>query len=165
NSDVIKILKQSQNRISAIALVYDHLCHAEDISDIYMKQYVKELTNSLSISHNCRNGRIKINHKIEDILLDINKAMPCGLIINELITNSLKHAFPNEMTGNVNVELKKNSTKYILKVSDNGIGISNSLNIENSNSLGLQIVTSLTKQINGQLDFSRSNGTEFNIVF
>ena len=165
NKDVNKILKQSQNRISAIALVYDHLCKSEEISNIYMKQYVKELTNSLSVSLNSQNRRIRINQNIGDILLDINKAIPCGLIINELITNSLKHAFPDEKRGDVDIELNENSKKYILKVSDNGIGMPDTFNIENSDSLGLQIVASLTKQINGQLKIKNGGGAEFNIVF
>jgi len=165
NRDVIKILKTSQSRISSIALVYDHLCKSKEVSNIYMKEYIKELTNSLTIYHYWRNGNININNNIEDILLDINKAMPCGLIINELITNSLKHAFPFEKEGTINVELRKNNNKYNLKVSDNGIGLPDSFSIENSDSLGLQIVASLTKQINAQMEIHTTNGSEFCIEF
>ena len=110
-------------------------------------------------------GRINLKIYVQNILLDINTAIPLGLIVNELITNSLKHAFPEGKRGNISVYFHQLDENYEFIVKDNGIGFPEDLDLNNTNSLGLQIIKVLTTQINGQIELENNNGTEIKIKF
>jgi two-component sensor histidine kinase len=112
------------------------------------------------------NSSVSFNNDIEDIFLSIDLGVPCGLIINEIVSNSMKYAFANKPDGIVYISLKKLKNKNLeLIISDNGIGVSNDLNIEESETLGLQIVSALVSQIDGEIEIDNSNGTKFTIIF
>jgi two-component sensor histidine kinase len=109
--------------------------------------------------------RIKLNINVEDVMLDINTAIPLGLIVNELVSNSMKHAFPNDRKGKIDIEFKLEDGIYSMIVSDNGVGFPKDYDLEVSDSLGLRIVNSLTEQIDGQIELERENGTSYMIKF
>ena len=110
--------------------------------------------------------RIKLNAKVTDVFLDINKAIPCGLIINELVSNSLKHAFPQDKKGNIRIQLNKgNNGNVRLVVSDDGIGFSENVDFQHPDSLGLQLVNDLVDQLGGTLELDASEGTSYQISF
>ena len=112
----------------------------------------------------CQNNKDnKINS--ENISLDINTAIPCGLIINELVTNSIKHAFQGIIKGEIIIELKYEDDYLKMKVQDNGVGFPEEVNLNNIKTLGLQLVISLTKQLDGSIELIKGNGTCFNIIF
>jgi len=107
-----------------------------------------------------------MNVDIENVSLGIDRAVPCGLIANEIIVNSIKHAFPNHQEGEISTRLyttSRNQVKLVIK--DNGIGIPNSISLENPDTLGMQIISLLTEQINGKVTISRNKGTCFEIIF
>jgi two-component sensor histidine kinase len=109
--------------------------------------------------------RIKLNVDVDDVMLDINTSIPLGLIVNELVTNSLKHAFPPGKSGEINIKFDTTDDKYQLLVKDNGIGFPKDIDYKNTETLGLRLVTSLTEQIDGEIEFSNSPGTSFKIIF
>ncbi len=160
-----KVIEETQNRISAIGILYDHLCRSKEVSDIQMGSYIKELTHSLLNSHRDDNQIIEIVENIESSEIDISKALPCGLITNELISNSIEHAFPENMPGEINIDLVSQGNKHILSISDNGIGLPKGFILEQCSSLGLQIVQKLTKQLNGSIKLVNGKGTKFEIEF
>jgi len=108
---------------------------------------------------------IKLNLNVEEGMLDINTAVPLGLIVNELVTNSMKHAFPKGKSGEINLEFRSEDGKFVLKVSDDVVGFPKDLDFRKTISLGLQLVNSLTGQIDGEIELDRTNGTEFSITF
>jgi len=160
-----KVIEETQNRISAIGILYDHLCRSKEVSDIHMGSYIKELTHSLLNSHRDENQEIEIIENIENREIDISKALPCGLITNELISNSIEHAFPKNIPGKITIDLESQENKHILSISDNGIGLPDGFILEDCSSLGLQIVQKLTKQINGSIKVINGKGTKFRIEF
>jgi two-component sensor histidine kinase len=109
--------------------------------------------------------RIKLNINVEDVMLDINTAIPLGLIVNELVSNSMKHAFPNDRKGKIDIEFKLEDGIYSMIVSDDGVGFPKDYDLDVSDSLGLRIVNSLIEQIDGQIDLERTNGTRYMIKF
>jgi two-component sensor histidine kinase len=102
---------------------------------------------------------------VEDVMVDINTAIPLGLIVNELVSNSMKHAFPNEKSGEIYIEFKSDKGKYTMVVADNGVGFPENYDIQNTDTLGLGIVNSLTEQIEGKIRIERDTGTKFTIEF
>ena len=159
------IFKESQNRARSMALIHERLYQSTDLKRIDFGEYITSLSTELFHTYEADPGIIKLNINVEDILLDINTAIPLGLIVNELITNSLKHAFPDGMSGEIIVDFHPIDEHYQFTVKDNGIGFPKDLDYQNTESLGLQIVTSLTDQIDGEIQLDRNNGTEFKITF
>jgi two-component sensor histidine kinase len=123
------------------------------------------LISNLFYSYNVKKDHIKPILKIEDVNLNIETAIPCGLIITEIISNCLKYAFPNQMKGKIIISLKQVEDKFELIISDNGIGLPEDININKIKSLGILLVKSLTEQIDGKISIHRKNGTQFNITF
>jgi two-component sensor histidine kinase len=111
------------------------------------------------------NSLITLNIDVDDIMLDINTSIPLGLIVNELVTNSLKHAFPHGESGEINIKFHSQNDKYILEVKDDGIGFPKDINYKKTDSLGLRLLTSLTEQIEGEIEFNKTSGTSFKIIF
>jgi two-component sensor histidine kinase len=108
---------------------------------------------------------IKLKIDVEDVLLSIDRAIPCGLLINELVTNSLKHAFPDKRKGELCIALRPDDDKLILSMGDNGVGLPEGLDFKNTETLGLQLVNALVKQLNGTIELDRTRGTKFKITF
>jgi PAS domain S-box-containing protein len=163
----IKILEECQNRIKSMALIHEKLYATEDFSRIDFREYIDTLSQTLFDFYKKGKEKIAFTLNVMDVFLDIDTAVPLGLIINELVTNSLKHAFSGKEEGEISIFLSQISEEdFELKIRDDGNGIPEDFNIENQGSLGLQIVTLLAeKQLHGSLSVNRNGGTEFCLVF
>ena len=159
------IFKESQNRARSMALIHERLYQSTDLKRIDFGDYIRTLANDLYHTYVMDTSLIKLNIDVEDIRLDINTSIPLGLILNELLTNSLKHAFLRGEGGEIYINFHMHDKKYFLEVSDNGIGFPNDIDYENTESLGLRLVTSLTEQIDGEIEFNNISGTSFKIIF
>ncbi|HWQ48614.1 MAG TPA: PAS domain S-box protein [Methanosarcina sp.] len=176
DSEVLKAFKESIDRVLSIALIHEELYKGKNIDLLNFSQYIQELANNLLLTYSLKTD-VSLNFDLEEkIFLDMDTAIPLGIIINELITNSFKYAFSSRDNGEIRIKLHKEgnreskneeivSTAYVLSVSDNGIGIPKDLKIEDLDSLGLQLVTSLVDQLDGELQLKKGNGTEFTIKF
>lgn len=171
-SDYIKdehakeLFAESQNRIRSMALVHEKLYQSSDLSRIKLIDYVESLAQLLFRSYGVDSNIIKLDIKGDAIFLSIDTAVPCGLMINELLSNCLKHAFPSNRNGEilVRIEGKENGIVTLL-VSDNGVGLPVGFNFEQVTSLGLQLVRTLAKQLNGQLEINNSEGVRIKFSF
>lgn len=157
-----KIFDETRNQIRLIALVHEKLYKSENFSRISVKEYVKNLINTQLNSYGVKN-KIKVNYDFEDIYLDMNKAINFGLIINEIASNSIKYAFPNDKNGQMGIKFHMKNNSYNLVIGDNGKGLPKSFNLSNTKSLGLGLVKQLVNQMDGNLNIECSNGTEFQI--
>jgi len=162
--ETINVLKDSQNRVKSMAIVHEKLYQSPNLKDINFKEYIEDLISVLFYSYGIESENIKTLINLEDLKIDIDTAIPCGLIINELVTNSLKYAFPDGK-GILKVELTSESDYTKLRVADNGIGLPPDIDLENSNTLGLKMVNSLVHQLEGTLNLNRTGGTEVVIKF
>lgn len=156
-----KVLIESATRVRSMSLVHEMLYQTENLAQIEMPEYIDNLFKYLYKIYNIDSKRIKFIADIDAISLNIDIAIPLGLIINELASNSFKHAFPGKKSGAIKLSLKKHDDKIILTISDNGIGIPSELNINDMTTLGMQLIFSLTKQLNGNINLHRSHGTTF----
>jgi len=160
-----EIFKESQNRAQSMALIHQRLYQSTDLKNIDFKEYITTLANDLYRTYVDDTSRVSLTLNIDECRIDINTAIPLGLILNELITNSMKHAFPGNEKGTINIDFKKNDDKYILIVSDDGVGFPEDLDYQKTDSLGLQLVNNLTDQISGELELDTTRGTTFKITF
>ena len=165
NEEAVNVLKESQNRVRSMAMIHEKLYQSNDLSHINFVDYIQSLVSNLFYSYNIKNLQIKSILEIDDIRLNMETAVPCGLIISEIVSNSLKYAFPNEMHGEILVSFKSVEDGYELIISDNGVGLPEELDFDNNKSLGLILVKSLTEQIDGEITIHRNHGTEFKIRF
>jgi two-component sensor histidine kinase len=162
----VHLLKECQRRIRAMALVHEKLYLSKDLANIDFSQYIQSLTLHLFQSYQIHPHSIKLNMNMERIFLNINTAIPCGLIVNELVSNALKHGFPDGRTGEVRIELfRAEGDKNCLVVSDNGVGFPEGLDFRNAETLGMQIISMLVDQLDGHIELGRQEGTFFKIVF
>ena len=149
-----------------MALIHEKLYQSPNLARINAQEYINNLTNNLLHSYSVFNHNIQLCLEVEEVLLDIDTAIPCGLIINELVSNSLKYAFIKKDNGLVVLKLSLNEPQGItLLVKDNGVGLQEDLKIEEVDSLGLQLVYNLTEQLEGQIKIERGQGTYFEINF
>jgi PAS domain S-box-containing protein len=163
---IINMLKDSQNRIKSMALIHEKLYQSNNMAAINFPEYVNSLISNLNNSYNSDIKNISIVPNVENVSFNIDLAIPLGLIINELISNSFKHAFSDRTNGEIILNLNKlNDNYYRLEIRDNGIGFPEEFNINNLKSLGLQLVTVLVEQINGKLIIEQGNGSTFLIEF
>jgi PAS domain S-box-containing protein len=163
-----EMIQEIQNRIRSMALIHEKLYKSEDISFVNFNDYIKELVNELFRSYGANVAVIKPEISVQNVLLGIDDGIPCGLIINELVSNSLKHGFSGyDSGGKISIELTSSGEKkIILKVSDTGVGFPNELDFKNSNSFGLRLVNTLVEQLGGEINLQRGEGgTKFNISF
>ncbi len=162
----IGMFKDSQHRIRSMALVHEKLYQAKDLSRIDFGQYLQNLIVYLVHSYQIDSGRIGLKIDVGGAALDINTAIPCGLIVNELVTNALKHAFPGGRKGEVRVALRKGASGLLtLTVGDNGVGWPAEADFRKTETLGMQLVTMLVDQLDGSIDLERKAGTAFRISF
>ena len=161
-----QVLRDSQLRIKTIALIHEKLYHFEQLSEIEFNHYITDLVKSISENISVDRSRIITNFELEDVQLNINQAMPAALILNELITNTYKHAFKNKRSGKLSICLREEpNNTVIIKVHDDGIGLPEHFDIEQNQSLGMTIIQRLTKQLNAELEIETKNGTCFTISF
>jgi two-component sensor histidine kinase len=160
-----------------MALIHEELYKGGETDKLNFSSYVRKLAENLILAYTVGNKDISLDVDLEEsTFFNVDTAVPLGIIVNEIVSNSFKYAFSGRDKGEIRIKLhrekegecKKEGCKtksYVLSVSDNGVGIPEDLDIENLDSLGLQLVTSLVDQLNGQLEIKRGNGTEFIIRF
>ncbi len=191
DKEVIEAFRESQNRVASIAMIHEKLHESESTDALDFADYLQKLTADLFSSYNVGNRNITLKLNLEQVYLGMNTAIPLGIIVNELVSNALKHAFPAEKDGEIDINFCRNETfaakygisdldrdcpdckgcpnndnfRYILTVADNGRGIPEEIDFQNTDSLGLQLVNILVEQINGCIELKRSQGTEYIICF
>ena len=173
--DVLKVLEESSSRVKSMAIIHEHLYRSPDLARIDAAEYVPELVQHLLGVYRGRAGGVTMDIEVSDVLLDVDTAVPCGLIITELVSNALEHAFvpdqgPREEK--IQVEMYLEDDQVTLVVSDNGVGLPTDVAIQQSGSLGLQLVDILTRQLQGTITADSaasspggSGGTTFRITF
>jgi two-component sensor histidine kinase len=163
----VDMFKDSQNRIRSMALIHEKLYQSKDLSKIDFAEYIRDLTFNLLRSYKSNSQIISLKTTVNDIWLNIDTAIPCGLIINELVSNSLKHAFtPTNRENQISINLNSDGDKnFLLIISDNGCGFPQELDFRNTESLGLELVCTLTEQLEGTIELDSSTGTSFKINF
>jgi two-component sensor histidine kinase len=175
--EVIEAFKESQDRVISMALIHEELYKGSGFEMLNFSPYIEKLAENLFRTYRLGSTDINLNVDLEEnALFDMDTAVPLGIIVNELVSNSLKYAFIGKDRGVIEVKLCRDenvdcksegckSTGFVLTVSDNGVGIPENLDIKDLNSLGLQLVTSLVDQLDGELVLKRNKGTEFIIKF
>jgi PAS domain S-box-containing protein len=166
DSEARTLFEESQKRVESMALMHEKLYRAKDLARIDFREYVVDLAGNLLTLNTDKASRIEMKVDIEGVMLDINNSIPCGLIINELVSNALAHAFPDGRKGRIDISMRSGSGGRIgLTVRDNGTGFPGDIDFRNTASLGMQLVTSLVKQLGGLIEMDRTEGTSFSIEF
>ena len=166
DTKTIEALTESQNRVRSMALIHEKLYQSNDLARIDFAGYLESLVSSLSQTYRVNSKKVSLKVHSDNITLNIDSAIPCGLIINELVSNSLKYAFPADSSGKVEIICKRSQgNRCTLIVADDGVGLPAGFNFDESSSLGLKLVTSLIKQVNGALVIDRKHGIRYEIYF
>jgi two-component sensor histidine kinase len=162
---IVEVLTESKNRIYTIAAIHEDLYQTEQFSFIRFDYYLKKLVGNSLISYKLPSLDITVHYHLEEVELSLDQAIPCGLIINELLTNVVKYAFTDRDKGELTIELREINGKIELIFADNGIGLPDYLNVQQTSTLGLQLVTTLINQLDGEFKLSTKRGTKFLIIF
>ncbi len=170
DNNTLQILQESQNRISSMAFIHESLYRTDEFDSIDMAQYIKELSSNLFHSYHPSRKTVRLEHDLENVELNLDQAIPCGLIINELVSNALKYAFPDQRGGYVRISLSQvekaeGDEQVSIRIRDNGVGLPEDYEVGASDSLGLQLVSSLLDQLEGEIRLKRDNGTDYLITF
>jgi PAS domain S-box-containing protein len=160
----LEIFRESQSRVKSLAIIHEKLYQSADFASINFKEYIQSLVSYLLSYYSTTNITVDVDVE-KDTILNMDTAVPCGLIINELVTNSIKFAFPGGKPGKIYIQLKPDDGSLILIIGDNGIGLPDGTDFENSQKLGLQLVKTLTDQLEGTIQYNGENGAEFEIKF
>jgi PAS domain S-box-containing protein len=162
----LQMFIDSQNRVKSMALIHEILFRSRDITRIDFAEYIKTISVQIFRSYGAYTKRIGLEVQVKDIMLDVDTAIPCGLIVTELVSNSLKHAFMDGREGSIDINLFTNDSGTLtLIVKDNGIGLPNHIDLQNVDSLGLKLVGALVNQLAGKVDVDSTFGTTFTITF
>jgi PAS domain S-box-containing protein len=161
------LFKESQNRIRSIALVHELLYRSDNLDQIEYGEYLKKMVIPLFESYNVDERRVSIAIEAPEVMITIEKAVSCSLIVNELISNSLKHAFPGDRKGAITIRfsLDPAGSEYLLDYGDNGVGLPPDLDVKKLNTLGMRLIGLLTRQLDGNLELVPGEGTRFRISF
>jgi PAS domain S-box-containing protein len=162
---VLSIVRESQNRIKSMSFIHETLYQTKNFSSINFSNYVRNIVTNLVHTYKISNNKILINFELDEVELSLDASIPCGLIFNELISNALKYAFTGIKKGVLNIGLREKDNIVTLFVKDNGVGLPKNIDIFNTDSLGLQLVSALSGQLDGKLDFKSEDGTNFIITF
>ncbi len=164
DEEAVNVLQESQNRVKSMATIHEMLYQSADLASINFSNYIQTLVRDLFYSYGAEN--IESIIKVDHIFLNIETAIPCGLIVSELVSNSLKYAFPHNRKGEIFISIHSHNEEFELIISDNGIGLPENLNFKDiKSSLGLRLVNMLVKQLEGSIELDRTNGTKFCIKF
>lgn len=163
--ETLKMFQESKNRIRSMALIHEKLYQSKDMAHIDFGEYLKSLTEMLSSFHREKKDDVNVCLNCEDVFLEIDTAISLGLIVNELVSNCFKHAFPGSRKGNIEINLLMVGGECKLEVVDDGVGLSGDFDLNHTNSLGLQIVQTLTMQLKGNLEIDKENKTLFRVLF
>ena len=168
NPELLETFQESQNRVRSMALIHEKLYQSDDLAHIHFGDYIKQLVADLVRSYHTAEEKIQLDVNTQDVELPISLAVPCGLIINELVSNAIKYAFKGQHHNNslISIQMSQDDGRMTLIVEDNGIGLSPAIDLEHTDSLGLYLVRILSEdQLNGHVTIVRENGTRFEIVF
>ncbi|MGH9672519.1 MAG: sensor histidine kinase [Bryobacteraceae bacterium] len=166
DGEVRKMFQESQNRVQSMALLHERLYESENLNEIDCREYVTQLAAYLFRSYGVSSSRVKLEISLDDLWLNMDQAVPSGLIINELVSNSLKHAFPQGNRGEIRIEMRKTPAETILlRVCDTGAGLPKDVNLWKARSLGLRLVRTLASQLNARVSIRNEPGTEVEIEF
>jgi PAS domain S-box-containing protein len=163
--NTLDILNESKNRIKTMSFIHESLYQTNDFSKINFSEYLVSLSKNLVHSYGIYDNFIDLNLLVDEISLNLDLSIPCGLIINELVSNSLKYAFTEREKGEIKIRLFEKKGEVNLIVQDNGIGLPNEIDYQNTDSLGLQLVMTLVEQINGTIELDNTKGTKYIIIF
>ena len=162
----LSLLKENQDRIKSMAYVHESLYQTKDFSNINFSQYISQLANNLTHSYAFDYAEVALREEVESgVTLSLDQAIPCGLIVNELISNALKYAFKEQKDARITIGVKKIEKKIKISIADNGIGFPKQIDFKNTESLGLQLVVSLVEQLSGKIKLEKTKGTKFTIIF
>jgi len=166
DEQAVELFRESQFRVKSMALLHEKLYETEDLAHINFGDYIRDLSNELLSSYGADMGNIKLKIDVEDVFPSLDVAVPCALIINELVSNCLKYAFPGDRGGEIRIgfDLDKQDN-YTLSIGDNGAGFPKDVDFPNEQTLGLQLVSTLAEQLEGSVVLDKSAGTTFNISF
>jgi PAS domain S-box-containing protein len=184
NSEFLEAFRESRDRVISMALIHEELYKRKQFETLDLSAYIRKLVEKLFQTYRLDDKNIHMYMDLEEnVFLNMDNAVPLGIIVTELVSNSLKHAFSGRDEGRIDINLRREkngglinnredgkyegckSTGFVLKVADDGVGISESIDLENSKSLGIQLVTTLVDQLNGKLELKRNSGSEFTINF
>ena len=161
----LDILRESQNRIKSMSFIHESLYQNTDFSEINFSEYIVSLSKNLVHSYGIYDDLIDLDMSVGNISLNLDISIPCGLIINELVSNALKYAFRGKEKGVIKIKLFEKNGNVNLIVQDNGLGLPKEINYKETDSLGLQLVTTLVEQINGEIELNNDRGAKFTIIF
>jgi len=161
----LNLLKECQNRIKSMAFIHESLYQTKNFEAVNFSEYITTLTKNLVHTYSINSKKIKLILTLDKLFLNLDSSIPCGLIINEIVSNSLKYAFPDNRDGIIFVTLKVDNNNVRIEAGDNGIGIPSHIDVKHTETLGLQLVDTLVEQINGTLTLDRNRGTKFIIEF
>ncbi|MFQ6039001.1 MAG: histidine kinase dimerization/phosphoacceptor domain -containing protein [Candidatus Aminicenantales bacterium] len=162
----LEMFKESRDRVRSMALVHEKLYSSEDMANVDFSEYIQSLARHLCMAYGMNANGITVDVEARDVCLDINTSIPCGLIINELISNALKHAFRGRKRGKIRILLRQEQPdRYRMVVSDDGVGLPKDLDVQRVKSLGLQLVCMLVEQLQGEMTIKSGKGTSFEIAF
>lgn len=165
NEGAQSVLRESQMRIHSIALVHEKLYDNENFSEIKIKEYIKDLSNSVEKTMEMENIPVKINHDLDDVSLVLTQAISCGLLLNEVLTNSFKHAFIGKEDGIIDISFKKVGDFFLFSIEDNGIGMGQGSIPKKRSSLGRKLIKTLSKQLNAEMNVNNEKGTHYQFKF
>lgn len=160
-----EILESTKQRIQAMGRVHQMLYQAKNLSEIDFSQYVRSMVEELQKTYHVGKKRIEVTFELDPVMLSIETAVPCGLIVNELLVNAFEHAFPGRRVGHIRVSLKEKGDTKELCVRDDGVGISEERIFHEAKTLGLHLVHMLTKQLKGEISYKKKNGSVFILTF
>jgi two-component sensor histidine kinase len=160
-----KMLREMNTRVRSIASIHELLYAAGDFSRIEFSQYVNHLVRDVIALHGKRAAQVQVDIDAEPLLVQLTEAVPCGLIVNELLTNAFKHAFPEGRPGKIKVVFQAADSECLLEIADDGIGLPENIDPRSTNSMGFQLLHLLVQQLNATLAVTRDRGTRFAIRF
>jgi len=162
---IIDTLQEVNSRIRSMSLIHENIYKSKGFDSIDFKEYVQTIVNELISIYNTDTKKIRMKISIENLHLSIDTSILLGLVLNELVTNALKHAFIDDRSGEIIIEDKSDELSFILSVRDNGVGLKEDIDVKNTKTLGIQLVNNLVRQLNGSFDFKQNKWTEFIIRF
>jgi len=165
DDETLQIIIESQNRIRSMSYIHESLYQTKDFSHISFDTYITNLVQNLIHSYQVSNEKIQLKLDVDPINLALDQAIPCGLILNELITNAMKYAYPDNKGGEISISVKENKNKVSISIADFGVGLPKGFKIDDSETLGLSLVDTLIDQVDGELSLKTDSGTEFLIIF
>jgi two-component sensor histidine kinase len=161
----VELFRESEKRARSMALIHERLYRSSDQKKIEMGEYISTMARDLFDTYSTSEGQVNLEMDVEESMVDVNAAIPLGLILNEIITNSLKYAFPEGKKGTITVIFRHKVDEFLLEIRDDGVGLPEDFDVEKSDSLGMQLITSLSQQLGAEVEIKRGMGTCFRIIF